>query len=532
MATTINTAAGAAGRYVDERLGAGKIAKVFLRKVFPDHWSFMLGEIILYSFVILLLTGTWLTLFFTPSMNEVVYNGPYGPLRGLEMSEAYRSTLSISFEIRGGLIMRHLHHWAALIFIAGMTVHAFRVFFTGAFRKPREINWLIGIALLGLGLIEGFFGYSLPDDLLSGTGLRIAQGVLQSVPVVGSYLSFFFFGGEFPGQDLIPRMYMLHILLIPGLILALVGAHLALVVYHKHTQYPGAGRTNSNVVGFPLLPVYAAKAGGFFFVVFGIMALISTVAPINPVWKYGPYNPSQVSAGSQPDWYIGFLEGSLRLMPHWEIRTLGVTLSLNVLIPSLVLPGLMFTVFALYPFLEAWVTGDRAEHHILDRPRNQPVRTGLGIMFITEYTLLLIAGGNDIIAITFGLSINAITETFRVLFFVAPPLAFWITKRACLGLQRRDREKVLHGRETGILMQLPHGEFVEVHEPISAEERWKLTQYEVQRPLALPSATDANGVKRRGMLGTRLRAKFTHWYFDDRVEPPTPREVRELESHH
>ncbi|RZS89551.1 menaquinol-cytochrome c reductase cytochrome b subunit precursor [Motilibacter rhizosphaerae] len=530
--STINTAAGAAGRYLDDRLGVAKVARKNIRKIFPDHWSFMLGEITLYSFIILLLTGTWLTLFFTPSMNEVIYNGPYTPLKGLAMSEAYRSTLEISFEIRGGLIMRHLHHWAALVFIAGMAVHAFRTFFTGAFRKPRELNWLLGIGLLVLGLLEGFFGYSLPDDLLSGTGLRIADGVIKSIPVVGTYVSFFFFGGEFPGVDLIPRMYMIHILLVPALILGLIGAHVGLVTYHKHTQYPGAGRTDQNVVGYPLLPVYMAKAGGFFFVVFGVLAAISTVAPINPVWQYGPYNPSQVSAGSQPDWYIGFLEGSLRMMPNLETRAFGHTVSWNVLIPSLVIPGIFFTVFALYPFLEAWVTGDKREHHVLDRPRNVPVRTALGVVFITEYAILWIAGGNDIIAVAFGLSINAITWTFRVLFFVAPPLVFVITKRACLGLQRRDREKVLHGRETGILMQLPHGEFVEVHEPISAEERWKLVQHEVHHPVALPSQTDRNGVKRRGVVALKARSKVSSWFFEDQIEPPTPAEVRELEAGH
>ncbi|NHC44892.1 cytochrome bc1 complex cytochrome b subunit [Motilibacter aurantiacus] len=529
----MGNAAGGAGRYLDDRLGLAKVVRKNIRKVFPDHWSFMLGEITLYSFIILLLSGTFLTLFFDPSMTETVYNGAYGPLRGEEMSRAYASALEISFEVRGGLIMRHIHHWAALIFIAGMVVHAFRTFFTGAFRKPRELNWLLGVALLVLGLLEGFMGYSLPDDLLSGTGLRIAEGVILSIPVVGSYILMFFFGGEFPGVDLIPRMYVVHILLVPGAILALIAAHVGLVTYHKHTQYPGAGRTEKNVVGYPLLPVYAAKAGGFFFVVFGVIAGLAAVAPINPIWQYGPYDPSEVTAGSQPDWYIGFLEGSLRLMPNWEIEFWGNTLSLNVLIPSLVVPGIMFTVFALYPFLEAWVTGDKREHHILDRPRNQPVRTGLGVMFITSYTILWIAGGNDIIAVIFGLSINSITWFMRIAFFVLPPLAFWVTKRACLGLQHRDKEKVLHGRETGILMQLPHGEFVEVHEPITPEERWRLTSQEVQRPV-LPAGADGNGVAPRGALAGKLRSKVSRWYFEDRVEPATPADVHELESsgHH
>ncbi len=532
MASELDNVANAAGRYVDDRLGVGKVLRKNIRKVFPDHWSFMLGEITLYSFIILLISGTFLTLFYKPSMQEVVYNGSYAPLRGLTMSDSYRSTLEISFDVRGGLIMRHIHHWSALIFVAGTVVHAFRTFFTGAFRKPREFNWLLGVGLMTLALAEGFAGYSLPDDLLSGTGLRIAQGIMQSIPVVGTYVSFFAFGGEFPGTDFIPRLYTVHILLVPGLLLALIAAHVGLVAFHKHTQYPGAGRTERNVVGYPLLPVYMAKAGGFFFVVFGVVAFLSAIAPINPVWEYGPYNPSQISAGTQPDWYIGFLDGALRVMPNWETHLWGVTLSWNVLVPAVVLPGIMFTLFALYPFIEAFVTGDRREHHLLDRPRNQPTRTALGVVAISFYVVLWINGGNDIIATTFHWSINSITITVRWMLLIVPPVVFYVTKRACLGLQRRDREKVLHGRETGIVMRMPSGEFLEVHEPISAEERWKLTQHEVQRPTASAELADENGVPAplAGRALVKSRAFLSKLYFEDRVEPPTPTEVRELES--
>jgi ubiquinol-cytochrome c reductase cytochrome b subunit len=532
--SALNKAAGGTGIYLDDRLGVAKIAKKGLRKVFPDHWSFMLGEIALYSFIILLLTGTFLTLWFEPSVEEVVYEGSYVNLQGIHMSAAYDSALRISFDIRGGLLMRQIHHWSALIFISSMTVHMMRVFFTGAFRKPRELNWLIGIALITLGLGAGFTGYSLPDDLLSGTGLRIAEGIMRAIPVVGTYLSFFLFGGEFPGEDLIPRLYMLHILLIPGIILALITAHLLLVFYHKHTQYPGPGRTERNVVGYPLMPVYIAKAGGFFFIVFGVIALMGAFATINPIWNLGPYEPTQVTAGAQPDWYIGWMEGALRMMPGWEWEVAGYTISWNILIPALVLPGLFFTIAALYPFLEAWVTGDRREHHILDRPRNQPTRTGLGVMALTAYGLLWMNGGNDIIAITFDMSLNAITWFARVALFTLPPLAFLITKRICLGLQRRDRELVLHGRETGTIVRLPHGEFIELHEPIGEAERYAITQHEVLRPAQIEGDTDENGVPRPGRHIDKVRARLSRWYFAERIEPPTPQEIRELESsgHH
>ncbi len=533
--STIGKAAAGGGRYLDERLGVARIAKKGLRKVFPDHWSFMLGEIALYSFIVLLLSGTFLSFWFNPSMHGVVYNGSYAPLRGLTVSEAFNSTLEISFEVRGGLLMRHIHHWAALLFMTSMTVHMLRIFFTGAFRKPRELNWLIGFGLFTLGLVAGFAGYSLPDDLLSGTGLRIAEGIMRSIPLVGSYIVMFVFGGEFPGEVFIPRLYIVHVLLVPGIILALITLHLMLVFFHKHTQWPGPGRTERNVVGYPLMPVYIAKAGGFFFIVFGVIVAMSAFATINPVWRFGPYEPTQVTAGSQPDWYIGWLEGALRLMPGIEWEIFGFTLSPNVFFPSVVLPGIFFTLIAIYPFLEAWVTGDRREHHLLDRPRNKPVRTAFGVAGMTFYGVLWLAGGNDLIATQFQLSINGITRTLQVLLFVGPVLAYIITKRICLGLQRRDRDLVLHGRETGNLVRLPSGEVIDIHEPLSPAERYALTSHEVTRPLEVEPDVDENGIPKRGAIIEKTRAGLSRWFYEDRVEPPTPQEVRELErsgGHH
>jgi ubiquinol-cytochrome c reductase cytochrome b subunit len=534
VATIAEKAAAGTGNWIDERLHSAAFIKRNARKVFPDHWSFLLGEIALYSFIILLLTGTFLSLFFKPSHLEVIYEGSYVPLQGIKMSEAYASTLEISFDIRGGLIMRQIHHWAALIFVSSMVVHLLRVFFTGAFRKPRELQWIIGTVMLTLSFIEGLAGYSLPDDLLSGTGLRITQGVLMSLPVVGTYLSFFLFGGQFPGEDIIPRLYTVHVLLIPGIFLALITVHLILVWYQKHTQYPLPGRREDNAVGFPFFPIYVAKAGGFFFIVFGFTALFSAFAQVNPVWLFGPYDPSQVSAGSQPDWYMGFLEGSLRLMPALETQILGFTIPWSVLIPALVIPGIMFTAMGAYPFIEAWATSDRREHHILDRPRNVATRTGLGVMSITFFLILLVAGANDVMAVTFDLSINTITWIFRVLLFVLPPIAYVVTKRICLGLQRRDRDLVLHGRETGRIQQLPSGEMIEVHEPISDAEKWMLTQHEGHRPVQLEAPTDENGIPRRRILLSKIRARVSRFYFEDDVVPPTPQDVRELESsgHH
>jgi ubiquinol-cytochrome c reductase cytochrome b subunit len=437
--------------------------------------------------------------------------------------------LHISFEIRGGLLMRQIHHWAALIFMAAIVVHLMRVYFTGAFRKPREFNWIIGVGLLTLGIVEGFLGYSLPDDLLSGTGIRIAEAIIQALPVVGSYLAFFAFGGAFPGESFIPRIFTVHVLLLPGIFLALITVHLMLVWYQKHTQWPGPGRTEKNVVGYPLMPAYMAKAGGFFFIVFGVTAFLGAVASINPVWLYGPYNPGQVSAGSQPDWYMGWLDGLVRMAPPLESYIFGYTISWNILIPGLIIPGILFTGMALYPFIESWITGDKREHHLLDRPRNVPNRTALGAMSLTFMLVALINGGNDIIATTFDLSINQVMWFSRIAIFILPPIAFVITKRICLSLQRADRELVLHGRETGRLLMLPHGEFVEVHEPISPELAWKLTAHE-QAPALELEDTDANGVRRAGGLKNKLRKRLNQSNAES-IAKPTLTDLKEIEHH-
>ena len=522
---------GGVATWADERLGIATMAKKQIRKVFPDHWSFMLGEIALWSFVILLLTGTFLTLWFKPSMAEVVYDGSYDQLRGLHMSEAYASTLEISFDIRGGLLMRQMHHWSAMLFIAAMFVHMMRVFFTGAFRKPRELNWVIGALLLMLGILEGFAGYSLPDDLLSGTGLRIADGLVKAIPVLGTYVSFFMFGGEFPGDDIVSRLYAVHILLLPGLLLALIGAHMLLLVYHKHTQWPGPGRTNDNVVGFPMLPVYAAKAGGFFFIVFGVTALMGGLMTINPIWLYGPYDPSKVTAGSQPDWYMGVAEGLLRIMPGWETEIFGSTISWNVLIPGLVAPGIIFGVVVMYPFIEAWITGDKREHHLLQRPRNAPTRTAFLTAMMTLYGLLWAAGGNDILAVVFNLNLNYITWFMRIAIFVGPVIAFIIARRWCISLQRQDEARLLHGYETGVIMRSPEGAYAERHLPIDADDAYTLTARDRDQVHEIPQGVDENGVKAPNSRAGTLRAKLSRYWFGSNIQKPTEAELEEARHH-
>lgn len=453
------------GEAIDSRYHPSAAVRRQLNKVFPTHWSFLLGEIALYSFIVLLLTGVYLTLFFDPSMTHVTYDGVYQPLRGVGMSRAYETALDISFEVRGGLFVRQVHHWAALLFAASIMVHLARIFFTGAFRRPREANWVIGSLLLILAMFEGFFGYSLPDDLLSGTGIRAAlSGITMGIPVVGTWMHWALFGGDFPGEILIPRLYALHILLIPGIILALIGVHLALVWFQKHTQFPGPGRTETNVVGVRVMPVFAVKSGAFFAMTVGILGLMGGLLQINPIWVLGPYKPSQVSAGSQPDFYMMWTDGLIRLWPAWEFYPFGHTIPQGVWVA--VGMGLIFGLLAMYPFIEKKLTGDDAHHNLLQRPRDAPTRTAVGSAAIAFYIVLTFACMNDIIALKFHISLNATTWIGRIGMIVLPAIVYFVAYRWAVGLQRSDREVLEHGIETGIIKRLPHGAYVELHQPL------------------------------------------------------------------
>ena len=517
----------AAANYLEDRTSISGAVKEFGRKIFPDHWSFLLGEVALYSFIVILLTGTFLTFFFQASMAEVVYNGSYAPMKGIQMSAAMSSTLNISFEVRGGLLMRQIHHWAALLFVAAIGLHMLRIFFTGAFRKPRELNWVIGFVLFILAMAEGFTGYSLPDDLLSGNGLRIIDGLIKGLPVVGTWISFLLFGGEFPGTAIVGRLYTLHILLLPAMVLAFIALHLAFVVIHKHTQYAAPGRTQGNVVGYPVLPVYAAKAGGFFFIVFGVIALMASLFTINPIWLYGPYDPSPVSAGTQPDWYIGFADGALRLVPPgWEFVWLNRTWSFNIIVPVVVL-GLFIMTVMIYPFVEAWITGDKREHHILDRPRNAATRTAIGAAGVTFYAVFWAAASSDLIATHFKLTMEGVIHTLQALLFVGPVIAYFLTKRVCLALQKKDRSIALHGYESGRIVKLPGGEFIEVHGQLDEYERCRLVSFDTYEPLMIRP-------NKRGKItaGNRMRAGLSRWFFEDRIVPPTAGELESGHGHH
>jgi ubiquinol-cytochrome c reductase cytochrome b subunit len=438
------------GQWVDARTGMFGIARTALRKVFPDHWSFLLGEIALFCFVILVATGTFLTFFFQASQAPVTYDGPYQPLVGREVSAAYDSVMAISFEVRAGLLMRQIHHWTALVFIAVVVLHLSRVFFTGAFRRPRELNWVVGFTLLVLVMAEGFTGYSLPDDLLSGTGARIAYSVALSIPFAGPWLASLVFGGEFPTAALIGRFFVIHVLFLPGLVIGAITVHLAFVVIHKHTQYKGGRATNTNVIGPSFWPGQVFVSTGLFFLTAAFVSLIGGLVQVNPIWVYGPFDATVVSSPAQPDWYVGWLDGALRISPPFEPTILGVTIP-SPFIPGVVMPGVIFTIIALWPFLEARLNREDTsqEHHLLDHIAEHPRRTATGVAILTLFGVLTLAGGNDVLAFYFSTDVETLTRLFRVLAFALPIIAWFVAYLICLAWQRRLVPEGEEGEEGG-----------------------------------------------------------------------------------
>jgi ubiquinol-cytochrome c reductase cytochrome b subunit len=437
-------------RWLDDRLRLAEGGKKYLNKAFPAHWSFLLGEVALFCLIILVATGIFLALFYVPDHRLVVYDGPYVPLQGQEISAAYDSTLRLSFEVPAGLLMRQIHHWAALVFLAAIVVHMLRVFFTGAFRKPRELNWVIGVALLLLAIGAGFTGYSLPDDLLSGTGLRIGYSVLMSVPFVGPLIGFIGLGGEYPGTDTLGRLYLMHVLIIPAGLIGLVGAHLAILIRQKHTQKPGGPAREDNVVGEPLFPNQTMTSLALFAFTCAALALLGGLFEINPLWLYGTYEPFQVFAPMQPDWYMGWLEGLMRLWPPWEWTMLGVTIP-AIFLPGVVVPGVLFTVVFAWPWIDRrWVGRDDREHHLLLRPRDNPLRTGIGVAGITFLAVITIAGSNDVIASDIRLGLQTLTNVLRVAAIGLPLLTGFAAYRitgslgAGRGTATRDERETEH----------------------------------------------------------------------------------------
>ena len=497
-----------ADRAGDTRLRVGTPLRALLNRVFPDHWSFLLGEIALFSFLVLLITGAFLAIFYDSSAREVTYDGAYGPLRGARMSAAFASTLDISVEVRGGLVVRQIHHWAALLFLAALMLHLLRVFFTGAFRRPRRFAWVAGALMFWVGVAQAYAGTMLPDDGRSFTGLGIAWSIVLSVPIIGTWLAAGLFGGDFPG-DAVHRLSVVHTLLLPALLLLLLAVLVGLTLRNGRAQWPGPRRTNATVVGERLFPRYAMKRVGLFFVVTGMVALFGGLLQINPVWVYGPARAEVVTAAAQPEWFVLFLEGGLRLMPAWDIH---IPVGDGYVIPSLFWPGIVLPAVLLgmsvaYPFLRL---RDHRHHHLLQRPRDVPARTALGAMAVTFWSVLTLAGAGDVIAVTFHISLNAMIWAGRILVLILPALAYSITYRLCLGLQQHDREVLVHGIETGIIRRGADGGYVEVHQPLPGDGRYAGAPVPKKLNQVLPCTTTERKEERCALPWPERPAESVH----------------------
>jgi ubiquinol-cytochrome c reductase cytochrome b subunit len=456
-------------RWIDARTGASPFLKKALCYVFPEHWSFLMGEIALYSFVVLVASGIFLAFFFTSDTSRTLtYDGSYAPLRGFEVTKSYDSALQLTFDVPGGLLVRQTHHWAALVFIVAIVVHLMRVFFTGAFRRPRELTWVVGVTLLALGIFEGFAGYSLPDDLLSGMGLVIAYGVALSIPVIGGEVGSAAWGGQYPGPGVIhDRLYILHVLIVPALIATLITIHLVLIMRAHHTQFRGPGRHERNTVGAPTWPTYAFRSLGLMAATAAVLVLLGGLVQINPIWQWGPNETGLSTNGAQPDWYLGWLIGGLRLMPSFEPTIFGFTPFPNPFWGGLFFPAVVFGILYAYPFVERRLTGDYREHHLLDRPRDHPWRSAFGAALFTWVAVIFLAGSADRMFLQLGWPYEAQVWVFRVLAFVAPVVAFAATKVACEEL-RRSGVRPLRGPQ-GRIRRGERGGFEAVREPEASD---------------------------------------------------------------
>ncbi|MFN2460524.1 MAG: cytochrome bc complex cytochrome b subunit [Candidatus Velthaea sp.] len=450
---------------LDTRLGAAPFLRAALRKAFPDHWSFMLGEVALYCFTFIVLSGTYLTFYFHPSDGRVVYHGTGVPsLDGRTMTEAYASVLRISFETQAGLVIRQAHHWCALVFASAVIMHMARIFFSGAFRKPRDVNWYIGLTLLLLVMADGFTGYSLPDDQLSGAGLRIAQSIALAIPVVGSWAAYLFFGGGFPSHEITNRLFAIHILFLPLALAGLIALHLATLWHQKHSQFPGRRQRENNVVGSPLWPTYTVKSVALMLATFGVLFLLGGLVEINPVWLYGPYAPWTVASPAQPDWYVGWLDGALRLGPRLPLHLFGHTVS-ALFWPGIVLPLVFFGTLYAWPWLERTVARDHAEHHLLQLPWENPYRTAAGTGALTFAGILLLAGSDDVQARILNVPVQQFAVFYQVAVMTVPLLAAGLAWRICRELHARHAYAADHPARA-VLVRTAEGGYDEETVPV------------------------------------------------------------------
>jgi ubiquinol-cytochrome c reductase cytochrome b subunit len=411
------------GRFFDERLGAGNVMRVAFAKIYPDHWSFYLGEFALYCFVLLVATGVWLTFVYDPSTHN-----------------AYASVVALNRNDPVGYLMRQIHHWSAVVFVAAIVVHMGRIFFTAAFRKPRELNWVVGVLLLMLASLTGFTGYSLPNDALSGTGLRIGTSVALSVPLIGGWTSNLLNGGAYPGPLLLSHIYTIHVFFLPVGIGLLLGLHLGMLVLQKHTQFV---EDEAVVVGRRFFPDYFLRGVAAFGATVAVIVALSSVVEINPIERYGEYREWIVPNPATPDWYAGWLDGALRLGPAVEWRVFGHPIP-AVFWPGAVLPLLALLLVIGWPWLDALLCGDRAYHDVLVPPSAAPWRVGVGAALIAAGIILTLAATDDEQALALHVPVATLVAFYRFLFAFGSIAVGLI---AAMFTQQVRVRRTLHGPE-------------------------------------------------------------------------------------
>ena len=407
---------------LDQRVQLRGPTREAANKVFPANWSFLIGEVAAISFIVLVVTGIFLTLFYRASTDPVTYDGANEFFAGTTLPAAFESVVRLSDDIPGGLFMRRVHRAASHLFIASIVLHLLRIMLTGAFRRPREINSHIGIGLLTLAIGEGFLGYSLPYDSLAGTGLRVAYSIVLSIPYVGENVAFWVFGGEFPSGDIIPRFHALHVFVLPLLLSTLIAVHIAILVRQKHTQMPKPDVDGHRyIVGKPLWPGQFAESTTLLLFVGGLLVFTATFIPWSDVELLGPYIAGEVGNNAQPDWFMFWIDGLLRAIPAFEFTILGATFN-ALFLAGAVIPGILFGLLFAYPFIERKVYGLEGDWHVLTNPLDIPLRAAM-VMGTFSFVLISSANAtNDILSRMTGITIEDLVFFFRLAMLLGPPL--------------------------------------------------------------------------------------------------------------